>query len=88
MEQQPERDNGSESSKLVAQLNMPPEDEPEDAGDWETPPPAPLDVAAEPPAPVERAWPAQALPLGLLALAVIVISMFLILQGVFEMIPD
>lgn len=89
MAQQPDNGNASRSDDLVAKINMDPEEEPESVGDW----PEPQSVVAE-----ERTTPdvasnartpiAQAIPLGLLALVVIAISMFLILQGVFEMIPD
>lgn len=88
MDEQARRDDASNSGELVAQVNMA-EDEPWDAGDWPEPVPgivAPASVADNTPPP--RAPIVQALPLGLIALVVIALSMFVILSGVFEMIPN
>ncbi len=88
MAQQPDRSSGTDSTNLVAKVNMPPEDEQADAVDWQTPAPTSGDGATQPDSAPTRAPIAQAVPLGLLAVIVIAVSMFLILQGVFEMIPD
>ena len=87
MEQQPGRSNQPNAGNLVAQVNMVPEDEPVDTGQW----PATATngpITAHGTSPAARANPLQALLLGALALVVIGVSMFIILQGVFEMIPD
>lgn len=89
MEQHPRGSNDSSSGDLVAQVNMAPDDESTDAGDWLAPAPRAYDtIESLERAPDTRAPVAQVLLLGLLALAVIAVSMFVILQGVFEMIPD
>jgi hypothetical protein len=89
MSQQTDRSEDSNSRELVAQVNMVDEEEPDDAGDWLVPEPG---VAAFAPtaeeAPGARAPILPALALGLVALAVIGASMYVILRGVFEMIPD
>jgi hypothetical protein len=87
MEPQPERDDGPEpEAQLVARVNMIPEDELDlpDNGHDGAPPPDAISATDS----LADTWPVKAIPLGLLALVVIVIAMILVLQGVFEMIPD
>ena len=89
MAQQTDNGNPSKSDELVAKVNMAEEDEPESVGDWPEPPRVSARDAGTANTPTDtRASIAQAIPLGILALVVIAISMYLILQGVFEMIPD
>lgn len=79
----------SGSDDVVVHLNMPRDDEPVDAGDWPGSPRGANDVATLSDAAPEKRVPlAQALLLGLLAVVVIAVSMFVIMQGVFQMIPD
>ncbi|HEX5166161.1 MAG TPA: hypothetical protein VFV93_12245 [Thermomicrobiales bacterium] len=87
MEEQPGRTSQPAAGNLVAQVNMVPEDEPVDTGQW----PATAGdgpVTAHGTIPGARSNPLQAILLGVLALVVILASMFVILQGVFEMIPS
>ena len=89
MDPQTEHSQETNSTELVAQVNMVDEAEPDDAGDWPEPVPGGTSpAAAAESAPPPRAPILQVIPLGLIALAVIAISMFVILSGVFEMIPN
>lgn len=89
MDQNKNHDDTSSSRDLVAQVNMVDEDEPDDAGDWIVPEPSVAALAAAPEdAPSPRVQILPAVALGLVALGIIGISMFVILRGVFEMIPD
>jgi hypothetical protein len=89
MDEQVRDDGASNAGELVAQVNMADADEPWDAGDWPEPVPGnAVTGATSETAQPSRAPLLQALPLGLLALAVIALSMFVILSGVFEMIPN
>ena len=66
----------------VARVNVHPDealDEPLD--DEESP-------VLEAETPIARSWTAKAIPLGILALIIIIVSMLLILQGSFTMLPD
>lgn len=90
MDQQPDHDDASNSGRLVARVNIVDEDAPDDAADWTAEPVSETlrtDATANN-APPSRAPMSQVIPLGLLALAIVAISMFVILSGVFEMIPD
>jgi hypothetical protein len=89
MEQPPDRSSQPSSGNLVAQVNMVPEDEPDDTGQWLASTPATREtISPDGDTPPARSNPLQALLLGALAIAIIAVSMFVILQGVFEMIPD
>ena len=89
MAQQPDSDNPSGSEELVARVNMVDEEEPETDGDWPEPARGVAHQSQMSDNPgATRAPIVQVVALGLIALAVIGVSMFLMLQGVFEMIPD
>jgi len=89
MAQQPDSNNPSGSEELVARVNMVDEEEPETDGDWPEPAPGVTQQSQTSDyATATRAPIVQVVALGLIALAVIGVSMFLMLQGVFEMIPD
>ena len=86
MASEPDPGTGSDSNDLVARVNMDPDEalvEPDDL------PATPMTTdAAESEQEAPRARIIEIIPLGLIALIVIAISMLLILQGVFEMIPN
>ena len=88
MAQQSKHSYTPRSPDIVARVNMVPEDGTEADGRPQTAAASTVEGTIQTETPPARAPLLQVVPLGLLAVIVIAISMYLILQGVFEMIPD